>query len=48
MIVSVSRQLGGEPGYVAEIARQVAQGNLALDVKAKHKGQRFGGHESDG
>ncbi|MBS1208918.1 MAG: methyl-accepting chemotaxis sensory transducer [Proteobacteria bacterium] len=38
VIVSVLRQLGGEPGYVAEIARQVAQGNLALDVQAKHKG----------
>ncbi|MDP5240252.1 methyl-accepting chemotaxis protein [Uliginosibacterium sp. 31-16] len=42
VIVSVSRQLGGEPGYVAEIARQVAQGNLALDVKAKHKASALG------
>jgi methyl-accepting chemotaxis protein len=29
------RQLGGEPGYAAEVARQVASGNLALAVRLK-------------
>ncbi|GAB2893917.1 methyl-accepting chemotaxis protein [Uliginosibacterium flavum] len=38
VVISVQRQLGGEPDYVAEIARQVAQGNLALEVKARYKG----------
>lgn len=38
VVISVQRQLGGEPGYVAEIARQVSQGNLAVEVKARYQG----------
>ncbi|MEH3086344.1 MAG: methyl-accepting chemotaxis protein [Xylophilus ampelinus] len=35
IIRSVSRQLGGEPAYVAEIANSVAGGNLTLDIAAR-------------
>ncbi|MBB4125608.1 methyl-accepting chemotaxis protein [Xanthomonas translucens] len=31
----LSRLLGGEPAYVAEIANKVAQGDLALDVRVR-------------
>jgi methyl-accepting chemotaxis protein len=30
---SLTRQLGGEPAYAAEIANEIASGNLALDVR---------------
>jgi methyl-accepting chemotaxis protein len=33
MIRSLMRQLGGEPEYAAEVARQVARGNLAMDIR---------------
>jgi len=42
VMVSVRRQLGGEPEYVAEIARQVAQGNLNIEVNTKHKTSALG------
>ena len=29
---SITRQLGGEPGYAADVARQIATGNLAVEV----------------
>jgi methyl-accepting chemotaxis protein len=29
---SITRQLGGEPGYAADVARQIATGNLAVQV----------------
>ena len=32
MIRSLLRQLGGEPGYAAAIANEIAGGNLALDI----------------
>ena len=32
---SLVRQLGGEPTYVAEVANQVAQGNLTVDVQTR-------------
>jgi methyl-accepting chemotaxis protein len=32
----ITRQLGGEPGYVAEIAEHVANGNLALEIKLRN------------
>jgi methyl-accepting chemotaxis protein len=38
VVVSVMRQLGGEPAYVAYIASQVAQGNLNMEVKSRFKG----------
>ncbi|QTF10426.1 methyl-accepting chemotaxis protein [Brenneria izadpanahii] len=31
----IKKQLGGEPTYAVEIAQQVAQGNLALDVQLR-------------
>jgi methyl-accepting chemotaxis protein len=31
----LTRQLGGEPGYVAEIANKVAQGDLSLSVQTR-------------
>jgi methyl-accepting chemotaxis protein len=31
----LTRQLGGEPGYVSEILNEVAQGNLTIDVQTK-------------
>ncbi|WP_254048221.1 methyl-accepting chemotaxis protein [Uliginosibacterium sp. TH139] len=40
--LSTLRSLGGEPAYVAEIARQVAQGNLAVEVNAKNKNSALG------
>ncbi|MDO6384791.1 methyl-accepting chemotaxis protein [Uliginosibacterium sp. 31-12] len=40
--ISTLRSLGGEPAYVAEIARQVAQGNLAVEVNAKNKNSALG------
>lgn len=33
LIRSLLRQLGGEPGYAAEIANEIAGGNLALDIE---------------
>ena len=35
MIRGLLRQLGGEPGYAAEIASEIASGNLALDIDVK-------------
>ncbi|MES2127268.1 MAG: methyl-accepting chemotaxis protein [Pseudomonadota bacterium] len=35
LIRNLLRQLGGEPGYAAGIVREVAQGNLALDIAVK-------------
>jgi methyl-accepting chemotaxis protein len=32
---SVLRQLGGEPDYAAEVARQIAAGNLSVDVQVR-------------
>jgi methyl-accepting chemotaxis protein len=32
---SLTRQLGGEPAYVAEIANKVAQGDLSIDVQTR-------------
>ncbi|KAF7600384.1 methyl-accepting chemotaxis protein [Candidatus Dactylopiibacterium carminicum] len=46
VLVSVLRQLGGEPDYVAEIARQVAQGNLTVEVKTRHPRSVLGAMQS--
>ena len=35
LVRSITGQLGGDPSYVAEIARKVADGDLSLDVQAK-------------
>jgi len=35
IIRNISRQLGGDPGYVAEIVRKVADGDLSLDVEVQ-------------
>ncbi len=35
LIRSITAQLGGDPSYVAEIARKVADGDLSLNVEAK-------------
>ncbi len=35
LIRSINAQLGGDPSYVAEIARKVADGNLTLNVETK-------------
>jgi methyl-accepting chemotaxis protein len=35
IIRGLFKQLGGEPAYAAQIAREVASGNLALEVKVK-------------
>jgi methyl-accepting chemotaxis protein len=32
---SITRQLGGEPQYAAEVARRIAEGDLVVDVEAK-------------
>ncbi len=32
---SITRQLGGEPDYASGIVRQIAQGNLAVDVETR-------------
>ncbi len=32
---SILRQLGGEPDYAAEVAREIAAGNLAVDVNVR-------------
>jgi methyl-accepting chemotaxis protein len=32
---SITRQLGGEPDYAAHIAREIAAGNLAIDVQTR-------------
>jgi methyl-accepting chemotaxis protein len=32
----ITRQLGGEPGYAAEIAEQVANGNMAVEIKLRN------------
>jgi methyl-accepting chemotaxis protein len=32
---SITRQLGGEPSYAAEVARRVASGDLTVDVQVK-------------
>ncbi len=32
---SILRQLGGEPDYAAEVARQIAAGNLAVEVRTR-------------
>jgi methyl-accepting chemotaxis protein len=32
---SITRQLGGEPGYAAEVARQIATGNLGVEVQTR-------------
>lgn len=42
VLISVLRQLGGEPDYVTEIARQVAQGNLAIEVNTRHPKSALG------
>jgi methyl-accepting chemotaxis protein len=33
---SISRELGGEPDYAAGLARQIAAGNLSVEVDASH------------
>ena len=35
LIRSLLRQLGGEPAYAADIVRQVAEGNLALEIRLR-------------
>ncbi|MES2151847.1 MAG: methyl-accepting chemotaxis protein [Pseudomonadota bacterium] len=35
LIRSLLRQLGGEPSYAADIVRQVAEGNLAVEIAVK-------------
>jgi methyl-accepting chemotaxis protein len=35
LVRSIMRQLGGEPAYAAEIAQEVAKGNLAVSVNLK-------------
>lgn len=35
----LGRQLGGEPGYASEVVREIATGNLAVDVTI-HKGRQ--------
>ncbi|MGE5651391.1 MAG: methyl-accepting chemotaxis protein [Bacillota bacterium] len=37
IVINLLRQLGGEPAYATEIAREVAAGNLALDIRIKAK-----------
>jgi methyl-accepting chemotaxis protein len=37
IVTNLLKQLGGEPDYAAQIAREVAAGNLMLDIKTKHK-----------
>ncbi len=36
---SITRQLGGEPDYASGIVRQIAQGNLAVDVDTRSNDQ---------
>ncbi|MBV6322842.1 methyl-accepting chemotaxis protein [Duganella violaceipulchra] len=36
ILTGIMRQLGGDPGYAAEIVRQVADGDLSADVALKH------------
>ncbi|MBF9266997.1 methyl-accepting chemotaxis protein, partial [Paracidovorax cattleyae] len=36
---SITRQLGGEPNYATGIVRQIAQGNLAVDVETRNGDQ---------
>ena len=40
IIRNITRQLGGDPSHVAEIARQVADGNLSINI------HNFGGSDS--
>ncbi|MFJ3046570.1 methyl-accepting chemotaxis protein [Herbaspirillum chlorophenolicum] len=35
IIVSLRRELGGEPAYAAHIVRQIAEGNLDIDVRLR-------------
>ncbi|MDA8519468.1 methyl-accepting chemotaxis protein [Acidovorax sp. NCPPB 4044] len=35
MLRTLVRQLGGEPQYAAEVVRQIAEGNLAVDVQTR-------------
>ena len=35
IIRNLAGQLGGEPGYAAEMVREVAAGNLAIDIRTK-------------
>ncbi|WP_342120722.1 methyl-accepting chemotaxis protein [Pseudoduganella sp. OTU4001] len=35
LLVGILRQLGGDPGYAAEIVRRVADGDLTVDVELK-------------
>ncbi len=37
VVMSLLRQLGGEPAYAADIAREVAAGNLSLDIHTKSR-----------
>jgi methyl-accepting chemotaxis protein len=37
VVSGLLRQLGGEPAYATEIAREVAAGNLSLEIKTKAK-----------
>jgi methyl-accepting chemotaxis protein len=39
IIRGLSRQLGGEPYYAADVARQVADGNLTVQVELRHGDQ---------
>ena len=39
IIRSVVAQLGGDPSEIAEVARNIAQGNLVFDFKRSEKGQ---------
>jgi methyl-accepting chemotaxis protein len=38
IIRSIAKQLGGEPAFVAEIARRVAEGDLGMQIDAKDAG----------
>ncbi|KAF1048888.1 MAG: Methyl-accepting chemotaxis protein I [Herbaspirillum frisingense] len=35
IIIGLRRELGGEPGYAAHIVRQIADGNLGIDVRLR-------------
>ncbi|AVP56979.1 methyl-accepting chemotaxis protein [Pulveribacter suum] len=37
---SITRQLGGEPDYAADVARAIAQGNLAVEVQLRAGDER--------
>ncbi|MRV74038.1 hypothetical protein GJ700_20220 [Duganella sp. FT92W] len=39
LIRSLVRQLGGEPAYAAQIVSEVAQGNLAVEIRLRHGDQ---------